>query len=314
MVITILNSAELYDSATGRFSAAGDRIHPGANVAILLPNGKVLLVGSEGAEFIGGHGEVYQCDGAADLYDPSTGRFTQTSNGHALDFRCPSSATLLPNGKVLIVDENGNFFAPDDAIYLTLYDPATETFADVGKLAGQGGVVGEGGHKTAILLQDGKLLLAGGETAELYDPATNRVTASGSLSQPRSGHSVTLLSGGKVLLAGGVDSANRRLASAELYDPATGRFTATGNLNAARVGHTATLLKNGKVLIAGGYDDQNHAIAPLELYDPATGTFSVAGRLAAPGVRKTATLLPSGNVLFTGDGTAELYDPATKGN
>lgn len=309
-----LNSAELYDFAVGRFAAAGSREQAGANVATLLSNGKVLLVGGEATEFFGGHGDVYECNGATDLYDPATGRFTQTSNGHALDFRCPSSATLLPNGKVLIVDEQGNFFAPDDAIYLTLYDHTTGTFADVGKLAGPGGVVGERGHKTATLLQDGKLLLAGGETAELYDPATNRVTAAGSLSQPRSGHSATLLPSGKVLLAGGVDSAYRRLASAELYDPATGRFSATGNLGTARAGHTATLLKSGKVLISGGYDDQNHSVAPLELYDPATGTFSVAGRLAVPGVGKTATLLPSGKVLFTGVGTSELYDPAANGN
>ena len=68
-------------------------------------------------------------------------------------------------------------------------------------------------------------------------------------------HTATLLSNGKVLVAGG----NRLhdLASAELYDPATGIWTLTGSLNTARWADTATLLPNGKVLLAGGdYQDR----------------------------------------------------------
>jgi galactose oxidase-like protein len=76
----------------------------------------------------------------------------------------------------------------------------------------------------------------------------------GGLATARFIHTVTLLTNGKVLVAGGLDASNGYLASAELYDPASGTWTATGSLGTARAFHTATLLTNGKVLVAGGVD------------------------------------------------------------
>jgi Galactose oxidase, central domain len=78
----------------------------------------------------------------------------------------------------------------------------------------------------------------------------------------RFGHTATLLSDGKVLIVGGVesgDTVSQTTPTTELYDPATGTFTPTGSLAVARAGHTATLLNDGKVLIAGGLTDVGHA-------------------------------------------------------
>ena len=179
-----------------------------------------------------------------------------------------------------------------------------------------------GGH-TAILLANGKVLIAGGagggsilSNAELYDPLTATFTATGSMITPRYVHTATLLLDGRVLIAGGYFRTRTSLptatASAELYDPSTGTFTATSGMTTSRVGHTATLLLNGKVLIAGA--------GPGELYDPVTSAFTAtgayAGRFApfSPYVN-TATLLPDGKVLITAStdlanlATTELYDP-----
>jgi uncharacterized repeat protein (TIGR03803 family) len=178
-------------------------------------------------------------------------------------------------------------------------------------------------YHTATVLNNGKVLIAGGTTvnggsctcsiAELYDPITRVFTQTGSMTVGREQHTATLLNNGKVLLAGGVG-----LSSAELYDPATGTFAATGSMTTARYQHIATLLTNGKVLITGGISGTNY-VASAELYDPVTGTFSATGSMTAARALFSATLLNNGMVLVAGgeiNGTAflssaELYDPAT---
>jgi hypothetical protein len=75
-------------------------------------------------------------------------------------------------------------------------------------------------------------------------------------------HTATLLSDGRVLVAGGGD------ATAELYDPATATFSSTGSMAVARSSHTATLLSDGRVLVAGGADNNAGALASAELYQP----------------------------------------------
>jgi hypothetical protein len=180
---------------------------------------------------------------------------------------------------------------------------------------------------TATLLESGMVLIAGGQnrsiralaSAELYNPATGAVTASGNLNIGRSSQTATLLNNGMVLTVGGSGSSGNGLASAELYDPAIGTFTATGNLNTARYGHSATLLNNGMVLIVGGGSSGTTALTSAELYNPANGTFRVTGNLNAARAYHTATLLNDGTVLVAGGydangnnlASAELFNPAT---
>jgi hypothetical protein len=228
------------------------------------------------------------------------------------------TATLLPNGKVLVT---GGYNGPDLAS-TELYDPVSGTWAATGSLA-----TSRYAH-TATLLLNGKVLVVGGQqyftsltSAELYDPASGTWTTAGSIGGGN-GHTATLLPNGKVLVAGGFHDdfgyGVNSVAAAELYDPASGTSTATGSLATARDGHTATLLPSGKVLVVGG-DSYPYRGDPkiAELYDPVSGTWAATGSLATERVGHTATLLPDGKVLVVGGynssilASAELYDPAS---
>jgi PKD repeat protein len=184
------------------------------------------------------------------------------------------------------------------------------------------------GH-TATLLEDGRVLIAGGwneeaqglATAEIYNPLTKRFTPTGNLT-PRYRHSATRLQDGKVLIVGGYFSSGGTtglLSSAELYDPATGFFTDVGSLSLGRYDHTATLLESGEVLIVGGVT-ANGPTASAAIYDPQTQTFSDISSLQDNRYQHTATVLSDGRVLILGgrrDNQAlvqivEIFDPATR--
>src|SRR5436190_17672226 len=232
--------------------------------------------------------------------------------GSMSDGRSSHTATLLPNGKVLVAGGRDFVTGRSSA---ELYDPATGTWTTTGSLT-----TALFAH-TATLLPSGKVLVAGGggapSSAELYEPSSGTWATTGSLATGRVFHTATLLPNGKVLVAGGWPASSGgpdpppSVSSAELYDPAAGTWTTTGSLATGRDIPTATLLPNGRVLVAGGSSTAGGSpLSSSELYDPGSGSWTATGSMAAARKSHTATLLPSGKVLAAGGmgSSAELYE------
>ena len=271
-----INNAELFDPASQIWSSTNAmNNNREAHTATLLPNGKVLAVGGLS---INGSGMVTN---TAELFDPATGTWTLT--GHLSSARDQHSATLLPNGKVLVVGGR-----PDFASVLAsaeLYDLTTGTWTNTGSLNSARY------NHSATLLPNGQVLVAGGigngsltlTSAELYDPVKGTWTLTGAMSGARLLHSATLLPNGKVLVEGGdlyTNSTFFPLSRAELYDPAYGTWTTNVLLTYKRASHTATLLLDGRLLIVGGTTNYNFGLpvntAKAEIYEIGLGYTNTA--------------------------------------
>jgi N-acetylneuraminic acid mutarotase len=209
----VLNSAELYDPATGSWSSAGTMNSPRFfHITTLLPNGKVLVASGSN------NTDPLTPVKSGELYDPASGSWTLT--GELNTGRVGATETLLPNGKVLVAGGGPN--DADGLDNVELYDPAAEEWSATGSLA-----VPRQAH-TATLLPNGKVLVVGGasgaappiRSAELYDPATGNWTATAELGVGRATHSATLLANGKVLVAAGLPDITlvSGLTSTELFE------------------------------------------------------------------------------------------------
>jgi hypothetical protein len=247
-----------------------------------------------------------------------TGIGSIAPGGEMLFPRSGHSATLLPDGRVLIAGgmrRNQDFYRSAE-----LFDPKTGKFNPTGDM-----LLPRVGH-VAVLLGSGKVLIAGGwigqavtNEAELYDPATGKFTAVSHMLIARGRPEATLLRDGSVLVTGGADGggAGTNITSAEIFDVTSLKFRATGTMHQARIAHTSTLLTDGRVLIAGGRGSEVSASA--EIYDPKTGAFAETKRMLTARYKHTAGLLPDGRVLIAGGSddrdwhgtlsSAEIYDP-----
>ena len=270
---TPLKGAELYDPSAGSWSPTGSMLTGRyLHAAALLANGKVLVVGG-----------YYSGAGKAEQYDPSTGTWSAVAS--------PLTAADAPAALVLGSQSGGQ---AGKLLLVGGYGLTGCCLRNAELLDGTGWhttgslVTARAFNTMTYLTSNGKALVAGGRTdqsgtagvtnsAEVWDPSTGTWSATATtMTAARAYHTATALSGGQVLVAGGVNGCGATgcsaLASAELYDPTTNAWTATGSMNTARAGAVAVRLasgpNSGDVLVAGGGGNGTVALASAELYVP----------------------------------------------
>lgn len=316
-VLAGLAGAWAADPPAGEFVATGAlATGPRSNHdAVLLADGRVLVVG--------GHGTT---NGAAlataEVYDPSAHAWSAA--GTMATGRAGTTSNVLPDGRVLVA--GGSYFATMFAS-TEIWNPATRTFS-----AGPSMSTPRGGH-VGVTLADGRVLVAGGATwtdtpvaafsAEIYDPASNSWSPTGSMLHRRLNHAAVLLADGRVLVSGGGDGAPSGYKGntlCEIFDPVTGTFSAAASMATPRGDHRMARLHDGRVLVIGG--DQNATgagIRSAEIYDPVSNSWTSAGTTTCGGTRASLTVLADGRALAAGGlGTsntpcdlADIFDPAS---
>ncbi len=177
-----------------------------------LADGRWLVVGGEGAAGI---------SHSAAIVDPRSGA-TVALDATMVSPRSQHTATLLPDGTVLIVGGRGPFGTTVQTA--ELFDPQVSAFMPI---AMDGGTA-RSGH-TATLLSDGRLVIAGGiadgdrlvPELEVWDVLAKHVVAIGALRHARSSQQAALLADGRVAFSGGVDAGGAAVTGSEIFDPVT---------------------------------------------------------------------------------------------
>ena len=238
---------EMYDFHSARFDFV-TILHPGISIQTTSPlaNGKVFLTTTK----------------LAGVLDPATGTISAIIwMDHP---RFGHTATVMKDGRVLIV--GGKLVKGDGGLVgrNLIYDPSSEAFSEAGNLKF------DRVHHKAVLLQDGRVLIVGGDvgdgphvqTAEIYDPETNTFSPAGTSGMDPL--AALLLPSGRVFFI------HRDNGSIALYNPDTQVFSPTGHsIGQWRSGATVTRLDDGRVVIAGGvnYSDGGHSAVPESISD-----------------------------------------------
>jgi uncharacterized repeat protein (TIGR01451 family) len=238
--------------------------------------------------------------------------------------RVNHSATLLPDGRVLLVGGSGGMDASSTPAYATaeLFDPATNTFSPTAN-----NPTTNHSYSLATLLGNGQVLIAGGndpltggngnKACDLFDPTTNTFSAAAPTNEIRYLFTFVTLPDGDALALGGNGPDGAGSADAEEYDVASNTWTVLPNTMATTfILAQSTVLPNGDVITEGG----GYSSTAVSGFRPSTGAFSVLTPLAQARQGGVATLLADATILVAGGQTqgtpatlseAEIFDPYT---
>jgi len=314
-VLLALGSWTAADAKTG-WTPAGNLVSPvGPNNAFALTDGRVISVGM-----------VQDEDGwpaTTQKWNPRTNTWKADAAAPALPGLYEGVAVMLDDGRVLVTGYCTSGCA--GGANAELYDPAHDRWSLPGQMK-------HGRYAHAMVkLTDGRVLVMGGclmhncmaiaSSAEIFDPADGTFSDAAPMRIHRALFTATLLADGRVLVAGGFNTAGV-LAENETYDPASNSWRVNSPMKYPHRDQAAALLHDERVLIVGGDCGDGRPCDKAETFDPLIGRWKKTGPMGDPRQYAAAITLSDGRVLIAGGlsawgnlwrylETARLFDPST---
>ncbi|MFH1597950.1 MAG: hypothetical protein ABIB97_02675 [Patescibacteria group bacterium] len=281
---SFINTGEYFDPDDNSFTPLGFNLSSMAEgTATLLSDGRIAFIGGAWGT---GSGDVYNDAYLCDLVNescvigPGSGLSDGKKNHTSTLYKSEAGTDYI----LVAGGESGSVHASAD-IYRV---------GSINQTTSLGNMPGGRTRHTATLLENGKVLLAGGRdladnrgnNGYLFDPSGPNITDIGDTMQNgRYAHDAVTLESGLVLISGGsvtgkgmdvydyvsnsfidpLDDANDQVLIAQLTTP---EFNPP-QLNVIRQGHTMTLLLNGRTLIVGGIDPNTTLVSATEITEAA---------------------------------------------
>jgi len=160
----------------------------------------------------------------------------------------------------------------------------------------------------AVVLSDGKILIAGGTdgngiplaSTEVFDPATGQFSEGATMTVPRASHAAIVLASGDVLVTGGLTSGGGYSDTAEIFNAQTQSWTLLEtSLGSGLAGHAMASLPDGNVVIVGG-ESTTGPVLTLVLFKTSDNSISPIGSLMTGRTNAVAAATPDGRVLIAG--------------
>lgn len=269
--IQALSSTEIYNPANDTWTPGAPMSLGRAQAsAVLLKNGRVLVAGGG---TLGVMGTGTQPAGTlAEIYDPARDVWTPAGN-MAYGRAVYPTATLLADGRVLVVGGRALFNTPENAVERSeIFDPSKDRWSAVPP----NNRTGARQDQSATLLTNGDVLIAGGSTvpdasvsySDLFSPKTNSWISIPNMHNPRCGQGAALLPTGNAMVIGGGCGWSDQTSGVEEYNWATKSWTQVAPLSVPRGRIQAVVLADGSVLALGGLAPASSTSARVELFRP----------------------------------------------
>jgi hypothetical protein len=284
---------------------------------------------------------------ATTVIDPNDSNFNSCSQ--LRHYRYAHAATLLNDGLVFMtggIDSATNTLLDS----VEIFNPTTGSHQLAVGTDEKALSVSVRAYHTATTLKDGRVLITGGVGLQdgkktslsevlLYNPVSKEMVLAPPLGSSRAHHTATLLTDGRVIIAGGASYSNDQiesyLNSTEIYTPqqdGTGEWTVGGSLTKSRAFHQATLTNPDssfeRVVLFGGENKDDGTLNSVDIFNPHSNDCLpsvIAGNITMNKRRShhCAVALNNGLVMIVGgkipnpnvtsleqvDDTAEIFDP-----